>query len=81
MVETEQCKGFLHKLVTALIRAEGLTKFQELARVQALISLMEELLNKARRVGLTPGKGASKGDRKIGKFLFLAFGEYLLIEF
>ena len=69
MVETEQCQGFFRKLLSTLIREDGLTKYQEMTRIQALIRLMEDLQRIKKRVGQT-GKATPRGDRKSGEFLF-----------
>ena len=77
MVTTEEFRDEVRKLYDQLLGAEGLNTFQMFSRAAALIDLMKDLLDRARRADMDEGEMSRKNcktpvrrDRKQeGKFV------------
>ena len=63
MITTEECKEEFRKLFDQLLSAEGLNTFQMFSRADALIGLMRDLLDRARRADLEEGEMARRGPK------------------
>ena len=86
MAETTECQEHLQRLLTELVRCEGLTYFQMFVRARALLELLNDILSKLRgprkRVGGQPKlkKGQAEGKNGNSRYFVIVLGSLFLVR-